>query len=298
MDEVGRGAYAGPLVAAAVVLPQRFRHPLLRDSKLLSAKQRELVGAVLRERSVAWAVAEVSVDDINARGLGWANVEIFRRLVDAVDADGYCCDGNLRIPVSRPLHSLVAGDRKVPAVSAASIIAKVHRDALMTRMHDEAPHYNWASNKGYGAPEHRAAIREYGPHPAHRRVFLASVLQTELDLSGTAAQPVVAAPAWSRLTEASVGAAAAASAAATTTATTAHRRGLVRSGSGVDGHAADQRHAGPALAARADGGDFAIGHRAEQLVHGRAVVAAIFVERHWRKRTHDRADLTSRTSVR
>ena len=194
MDEVGRGAYAGPLVAAAVVLPQRFRHPLLRDSKLLSAKQRELVGAVIRERSVAWAVAEVSVEDINARGLGWANVEIFRRLVDEVDADGYCCDGNLRIPVSRPLHSLVAGDRKVPAVSAASIIAKVHRDALMTRMHDEAPHYNWASNKGYGAPEHRAAIREFGPHPAHRRVFLASVMQTELDLTGSAVQPAVATP--------------------------------------------------------------------------------------------------------
>ena len=194
MDEVGRGAYAGPLVAAAVVLPQRFRHPLLRDSKLLTARQREQVDAVLRVKAVAWAVAEVSVDDINARGLGWANVEIFCRLVDAVDADGYCCDGNLRIPVSRPLHSLVAGDRKVPAVSAASIIAKVHRDALMTRMHDQASHYNWASNKGYGAPEHRAAIREYGPHPAHRRVFLASVMQTELDLTGSAAQRPVALP--------------------------------------------------------------------------------------------------------
>src|ERR1700726_5152966 len=195
MDEVGRGSYAGPLVAAAVVLPQRFRHPLLRDSKLLTARQREQVDAVLRVKAVAWAVAEVSVDDINARGLGWANVEIFCRLVDAVDADGYCCDGNLRIPVSRPLHSLVAGDRKVPAVSAASIIAKVHRDALMTRMHEEAPHYNWASNKGYGAPEHRAAIREYGPHPAHRRVFLASVLQTELDLTGMATQREGATPA-------------------------------------------------------------------------------------------------------
>ena len=223
MDEVGRGAYAGPLVAAAVVLPQRFRHPLLRDSKLLTAKQRELVGAVLRERAVAWAVAEVSVDDINARGLGWANVEIFRRLVDAVDADGYCCDGNLRIPVSRPLHSLVAGDRKVPAVSAASIIAKVHRDALMTRMHDDAPHYNWASNKGYGAPEHRAAIREYGPHPAHRRVFLASVMQTELDLTGPLLSAPSRSPAWEPADPRSVGAAAAAAAAAS--AATAHPRG-------------------------------------------------------------------------
>ncbi len=128
-------------------------------------------------------------------GSGGRTSEIFCRLVAAVDADGYCCDGNLRIPVSRPLHSLVAGDRKVPAVSAASIIAKVHRDALMTRMHDEAPHYNWASNKGYGAPEHRAAIREHGPHPAHRRVFLASVLQTELDLTGSVAQRAEAIPA-------------------------------------------------------------------------------------------------------
>jgi ribonuclease HII len=195
MDEVGRGAYAGPLVAAAVVLPERFRHPLLRDSKLLSARQREQVDAVLRVKALSFAVAEISVDDINARGLGWANVEIFRRLVDAVEADGYCCDGNLKIPVSRPLHSLVAADRKVPAVSAASIIAKVHRDALMTRMHDEAPYYNWASNKGYGALEHRTAIREHGPHAAHRRVFLASVMQTELDLTGSAAPREVALPA-------------------------------------------------------------------------------------------------------
>ncbi len=253
---------------------------------------------MLRERAVAWAVAEMSVDDINARGLGWANVEIFRRLVDAVDADGYCCDGNLRIPVSRPLHSLVAGDRKVPAVSAASIIAKVHRDALMTRMHDEAPYYNWASNKGYGAPEHRAAIREHGPHPAHRRVFLASVMQTELDLTGSVAQrDGGASPPLERAEPRSVGAAAAA-AAATSTAAPARDRRLVRTGSRVDRDPADQRHAGPALAARADGGDFAIGHRTEQLEHGRAVVAAVFVERHHRKRTHDPVDLTSRTSVR
>ena len=183
MDEVGRGAYAGPLVAAAVVLPQRFRHPLLRDSKLLTPLQRERMSEILRRRAVAWAIAEVSVDDINSRGLGWANVDIFRRLVDLVDADGYCCDGKLRIVATRPVHSLVAGDRLVPAVSAASIIAKVHRDALMRRMHEDAPHYNWAQNKGYGAFQHRNAIREHGPHAQHRRVFLASVLQQELELS-------------------------------------------------------------------------------------------------------------------
>src|SRR6202165_2299497 len=85
MDEVGRGSYAGPLVAAAVVLPPRFRHPLLRDSKLLSARQRESVGEVIRRRAVVWMVAEISVADINHRGLGWANVEIFRRLVDLVE---------------------------------------------------------------------------------------------------------------------------------------------------------------------------------------------------------------------
>src|SRR6202165_3887 len=120
MDEVGRGAYAGPLVAGAVVLPPRFRHPLLRDSKLLSARQREIVAEVLRRDAVSWAVAEVGVDEINSRGLGWANIDIFRRLVDAVTADGYCCDGKLRIVASHPVHCLVSGDRLGPSVSAAT----------------------------------------------------------------------------------------------------------------------------------------------------------------------------------
>src|SRR5579864_5253784 len=195
MDEVGRGAYAGPLVAAAVVLPPRFRHPLLRDSKLLTALQRERVAEVVRRRALAWAIAEVSVDDINRRGMGWANVDIFRRLVELVEADGYCCDGKLRIPAARPVHSLVAGDRLVPAVSAASIIAKVHRDEIMRRMHDDAPHYNWASNKGYGAREHRVAILEHGPHPAHRRVWVANLMQTTLELTGSVLEPSVAAAA-------------------------------------------------------------------------------------------------------
>lgn len=180
MDEVGRGAFAGPLVAAAVVLPPRFRHPLLRDSKQLTAAQRETMAAVLLRRALSWQVLEISARDINERGIGWANVELFRRLVDLVEADGYCADGNLRIPASRPVHSLVRGDDLVPAISAASIIAKVHRDAYMTRLHDDVPHYNWASNKGYGAPEHRAALRSHGTHPEHRDLWVRHVLQMEL----------------------------------------------------------------------------------------------------------------------
>lgn len=182
MDEVGRGSYAGPLVAAAVVLPPRFRHPLLRDSKLLSPRQRELMDEVIRRRAVAWVVAEISAADINARGLGWANVEIFRRLVDLIEADGYCCDGRLRIRASHTVHCLVKGDNLVPAISAASIVAKVHRDALMRVLHDDAPYYNWASNKGYGARQHRDAILVHGAHPQHRTVFIDGLLQLDLAL--------------------------------------------------------------------------------------------------------------------
>jgi len=191
MDEVGRGAFAGPLVAAAVVLPPRFRHPLLRDSKQLSARQREVAAASIRN-AARWSIAEITVADINFRGLGWANVEVFRRLVDLLEADGYCCDGRLRIAASHPVHCLVGADSLVPAVSAASIIAKVHRDALMTRLHEEAPQYNWARNKGYGAPEHRRALREIGPHVHHRRVFVANLLQLDLPLISLGSGPISA----------------------------------------------------------------------------------------------------------
>ncbi|HEV7680107.1 MAG TPA: ribonuclease HII [Candidatus Dormibacteraeota bacterium] len=186
MDEVGRGAFAGPLVAAAVVLPHGWKHPLLKDSKLLTARQREHMAPLIRKRALGVAVMEISAHDINLRGLGWANVEIFRRLVDMVEADGYCCDGRLRIEATQQVHCLVKGDSLIPAVSAASIVAKVHRDAMLTSWHDDVPHYNWASNKGYGAPEHLAAIRSHGPHPQHRNVFIRHVLQMNLfETTGT-----------------------------------------------------------------------------------------------------------------
>jgi ribonuclease HII len=185
MDEVGRGAYAGPLVAAAVVLPHRWRHRYLRDSKQLTAPQREIADIAIREAALGYAIAEISTADINHYGLGWANKEIFCRLVEMVEADGYCCDGRLRIDASRPVHTLVKGDDLIPAISAASIIAKVHRDALMRRMHEDAPCYNWASNKGYGALVHRRAIIEHGPHREHRNVFITNLMQRELNFGET-----------------------------------------------------------------------------------------------------------------
>jgi ribonuclease HII len=194
MDEVGRGAFAGPLVAAAVVLPPGFRHPWLRDSKRLTPHQREVVAEKVHGRALACAVGEISVAEINARGLGWANVEVFRRLVAQITADGYCCDGCLRIDAVHPVHCLVGGDDLIPAISAASIVAKVHRDALMRRLHQDAPQYNWASNKGYGAPEHRAAILAHGAHPEHRLVFIDHLMQLDLGLDPAPAASVSTAP--------------------------------------------------------------------------------------------------------
>ena len=182
MDEVGRGAFAGPLVAAAVVLPPGFRHPWLRDSKKLTAHQRQVVAAEVHRRAVACAITEIPTAEINRRGLGWANLEVFRRLTAEVEADGYCCDGRLRIDAVHTVHCLVRGDDLVPAISAASIVAKVHRDALMRRLDLEAPVYGWASNKGYGAPEHRAAILAHGPHPEHRHVFIDHLFQLKLEM--------------------------------------------------------------------------------------------------------------------
>jgi ribonuclease HII len=182
MDEVGRGAFAGPLVAAAVVLPPGFRHPWLRDSKRLTPRQREVVAATVHRRALACEIVEIPASEINTRGLGWANKEVFRRLAAAIDADGYCCDGRLRIDAVHTVHTLVGGDDLVPAISAASIVAKVHRDALMRELHLDAPVYGWASNKGYGAPEHRAAILAHGLHRQHRYVFVDSLLQLDLGL--------------------------------------------------------------------------------------------------------------------
>ncbi len=180
LDEVGRGALAGPLVAAAVVLAPGFRDPLLRDSKRLTARQRAAVEPRIRAAAVALAVLEVDAAAIDARGVGWANRHAFEQLIDQVPAEAYLCDGNLRLSTARPYTAIVGGDGLVDVIAAAAIVAKVHRDRLMARLHDEAPAYGWAQNKGYGSAAHLAALRAHGPHRHHRSSFLHRILELPL----------------------------------------------------------------------------------------------------------------------
>jgi ribonuclease HII len=172
VDEVGRGALAGPLVAAAVVLEPGFRHPLLRDSKRLTPAQRERIEPLIRAASTAVEVVQVGPDLIDRHGIGWANRTAFEQLMSLVDTPLFLLDGNLRLSCGRPYRSVVHGDDLVPAISAASIVAKVWRDQLMRQLDYKFPVYGWAGNKGYGSARHLEAIARNGPSPLHRRSFL------------------------------------------------------------------------------------------------------------------------------
>lgn len=172
MDEVGRGALAGPLVAAATILNPQRSTLKLNDSKKLTAKQRRKIYERIKKSGVV--VEIISARQINTRGMGWANKEIFRRLKKKIPADKYIADGNLKIP---GITSIVKADTKIPEVMAASIVAKVWRDKHMIRLHDEHPIYGWRSNKGYGTRYHILALREHGVTKYHRSMFVATALK-------------------------------------------------------------------------------------------------------------------------
>jgi ribonuclease HII len=174
-DEAGRGACAGPLVAAACVLPsgRRGRVPGLADSKLLTAAARERVYAEVVDRAVAWSVVVMPVEDLDARGMHVTNIEALRRAVWNLDPepDYVLTDG---FPVKRlgiPNLSIKKGDAVTASVAAASILAKVTRDRMMDRYHRRFPAYGFDHNRGYGTDEHRDAIRQHGPSPIHRFSF-------------------------------------------------------------------------------------------------------------------------------
>lgn len=185
LDEVGRGPLAGPVVAGAAWLPSqaleaRLLEAGLTDSKRLTAKRREALAALLREEAVV-AVGEVSAARIDEVNILQATFEAMRLALGAVlprmDAppDALLVDGNQPLvpsPVEGAVQkTLVKGDARALCIAAASVVAKVHRDALMTALDAEYPGYGFAGNKGYGAPEHLAALARLGPTPVHRRSF-------------------------------------------------------------------------------------------------------------------------------
>ncbi|MGO4258311.1 ribonuclease HII [Marmoricola sp. RAF53] len=176
VDEAGRGACAGPLVAAAAILPEgkAGQVPELADSKLLTAKARERCYAQVTRRALAWSVVVVSSEECDRLGMHVANVEALRRALARLDVrpsyvltDGFPVDG-----LEVPGLAMWKGDRVAACISAASVIAKVTRDRLMMQLHESWPDYDFATHKGYITAEHSAALDEHGPSPVHRMRFV------------------------------------------------------------------------------------------------------------------------------
>lgn len=173
VDEAGRGPLAGAVFAAAVILDPDSPLEGLRDSKALTATQRERLAELIRKHATAWAVASASVDEIDQINILQATLLAMRRAVDglAVTPALALVDGN-RAPVLRcAVQTIVRGDATQPAISAASILAKTERDADMLRIHTEFPQYRFDLHKGYPSPLHLELLARYGPCPAHRRSF-------------------------------------------------------------------------------------------------------------------------------
>jgi ribonuclease HII len=176
VDEAGRGPLAGPVVAAAAILPRRLRGSwvdLVRDSKQLSARQREEAAAGLRESAVAIGIGTASVEEIDRVNILRATMQAMRRAVAALSpAADYLLIDALRLPgVALPQRGIIHGDALCRSIAAASIIAKTHRDALMEELDARYHGYGFAQHKGYGTAEHLAALRRLGPCPAHRLGF-------------------------------------------------------------------------------------------------------------------------------
>ncbi|KLU61074.1 ribonuclease HII [Peptococcaceae bacterium CEB3] len=172
LDEAGRGPLAGPVFAAACILPARFRLPGLNDSKLLSVKKREALFPLIQAQALAWAVAEASVEEIDSLNILQATKLAMVRAVDALRVKPhYLLIDALELPLALPQRGLIGGDRLSASIAAASILAKVERDKLMERLDALYPGYGFARHKGYGTREHLQALQELGPCPAHRRSF-------------------------------------------------------------------------------------------------------------------------------
>lgn len=173
LDEAGRGPLAGPVVAAAVILPPGERYPGIKDSKQLRPAQREKAFDLIREKALAFSIAEVSHEEIDALNILVASRKAMERAVRGLaPVPGFLLiDGIVPLETEIPQQCIKKGDQRSQSVAAASILAKVTRDRLMEAFHRRYPQYNFKQNKGYGTREHMEALRTHGACPIHRRTF-------------------------------------------------------------------------------------------------------------------------------
>jgi ribonuclease HII len=182
-DEAGRGCYAGPVFAAAVILPKDFSHPVLNDSKQLTAEERNELRIVIEKVAISFAVASIDHEEIDRINILKAAIKAMHISVSQLKPkpELLLIDGNYFLKYKRTPHRcFVKGDGTYASIAAASILAKTYRDEFMIRLHEEFPHYNWASNKGYGTPAHRKAIEEHGICKYHRKSWRLIAEQPEL----------------------------------------------------------------------------------------------------------------------
>lgn len=173
VDEAGRGAWAGPLVAASAVMPELPRLKRIADSKVIPEGKRELLFEQITETAVDWDVGVVSAQEIDLHGIQWANAEAMRRALLQLTAtpQHVLADGNFGFEFPFPTTWVVRGDAQSYVIACASIIAKVTRDRLMRELHEQYPDYGFHEHKGYGTTRHQAALQKYGPIAEHRHSF-------------------------------------------------------------------------------------------------------------------------------
>ncbi|MBT0607503.1 ribonuclease HII [Aequorivita echinoideorum] len=184
-DEAGRGCLAGPVTAAAVILPENFEHPFLTDSKQLSEKKRHLLREIIEREAICFKVIHVMMEEIDAINILNASILAMHRAIEGLSCapQFIAVDGNrFKSFQEIPHECVVKGDGKYLHIAAASILAKTYRDDYMMALHEEFPQYNWKQNKGYPTLQHRAAIREFGSNHFHRKSFKLLPEQLELDL--------------------------------------------------------------------------------------------------------------------
>lgn len=183
-DEAGRGCLAGPVVAAAVILPKSFKNKMLNDSKVLSEKKRDLLRPIIEKEAIAWAVGIVSPKEIDKINILNASFLAMHRAIDSLStkAELLLIDGNRFNPYSEiPHECIIKGDGKYLSIAAASVLAKTYRDDIMKELDLSFPAYNWKQNKGYPTKQHRKAIAEFGANKHHRKTF--QLLPTQLVLA-------------------------------------------------------------------------------------------------------------------